>query len=144
MNFFDKIISDLRRRDVILEVYVIHHRDSEFEWKPLLDDLCEDYYVKVKLNKMDIIYEAMRLDMHVTDSALSGDGAMESLMSKMECIEDIKQEGVQLANKAFIIKILVNPEELKMKNIDMNSIEKLKEDVVAILEDSNPRYLSLE
>lgn len=137
-------MSGLKRRKIVFKAYMIHERDSEFEWKPALAKLCEAYYAKIRSNMMDIAHESMRLNMMASGLLTAEGGISELTLSKMENIEDIMRSGMHWRSKVFSITISVNPEELEEKNVDDGSLEKLRDEAARILEDSEPWYLSLE
>lgn len=144
MNTLKKVISGLKRRKVIFKAYMIHERDSEFEWKPELAELCENYYAKIKSDMMDVAHESLRLDLAASGLITTAGEVPESLLSKIENIDDLIQSGMHWRNKVFNITISVNPEELKERNIGQGSLEKLRDEATKILEDSDPWYLLLE
>ncbi|OYT42202.1 MAG: hypothetical protein B6U86_00720 [Candidatus Altiarchaeales archaeon ex4484_43] len=130
--------------EVIFRIYMIHERDSEFEWKPELETLCRDYDARVRSHTLDITYESARLDMMTNRLISQNKEIPESLVSKIDEIDDLLESGTHWNNKVFNITISVDRESLRENKIDPDSIEKLRREVMRILEDSDPWYLSLE
>jgi len=143
MNILKKLIPGWGE-EVILRIYMIHERDSEFEWKPELEAICKDYDARVRSHALDIAYESARLDMMTNRLISQNKEIPESLLSKIDEIDDLLDSGIHWNNKVFNITISVDRESLRGNRIDRDSIEKLRREVMRILEDSNPWYLSLE
>jgi len=143
MGILEKLIPGWKK-EVIFRAYMLHDRDSEFEWKPELETLCKDYDARVRSHPWDITHESARLDM-MTNRLISQNREIpESLLSKMEEIDDLLESGMHWNSRAFNITISVDQESLRENKIDPDSIEKLREEAMRILEDSDPWYLSLE
>jgi hypothetical protein len=131
-------------REVVLKVYMIHERDSEFEWKPELEDFCRGYDAVVRSHLLDITYESARLDVMINRMVLGGKEVPESLLSRAEEIDDLLASGTHWRNRAFDIKILVDKESVKGDDGDLVSIGRLRSEVTRILEKSDPWYLMVE
>ncbi len=144
MRILERLIPGWGRREVVFRAYVIHERDSEFEWKPKLEDLCRNYDARLRSYIIEIIHESARLNMLVSHLLSENREISDSLISKIDEIEYMLQFGLHFTNRVFDIRISVDRESLGGDEASEGVIGKLREEAVRILEDSDPWYFSLE
>jgi hypothetical protein len=143
MSLLQKLIPGWGR-EVVLRVYMIHERDSEFEWKPELEDLCRRYDAVVRAHLMNIDYESARLNVMVNRMVFQGKEVPESLLSRINEIDDLLASGIHWRNRAFDIRILVDKESVRGDDKGLVSVGRLRDEVTRILEKSDPWYMMVE
>ena len=127
-----------------VEGYMIHEKDSAYEWKPELEDLCGTYHASIGSHQFDVLHEHTRLNMLAGRLISEGRETRDSLLSKLGSIEEMVDYGFHYKSRVFNVTISVDEDELREKEIDRESIDELRTEALKILEGSNPWYLELE
>lgn len=144
MNVVQQIVANLKRRKVVFQAYMINKRESEFEWKPQLENLCKNYCARLSTNKINLVYESVRITLMIKNILNSNNEVPPALAEKAENLGNLLDSRAHLISEVFNVRLLVNPNELIEKNVSSESLNKLREEATKILMDSNPLYISFE